>query len=148
MKRRMIGSLIVAAAVASGCASSKKQDQNAATPPQYPGMNQAAADAPSAPVLAAPPATYTPPPQQVTYAAPVSDQPVIPDGLADASEPYVAAPAVQHASGTRYTVRKGDSLWSIAQTRYGNGNRWKTIAAANPSIDPNRIQAGQTIVLP
>jgi 5'-nucleotidase len=45
-------------------------------------------------------------------------------------------------------VKRGDSLWSIAQTRYGNGNKWKTIAAANPNINPDRIQAGQTIVLP
>ena len=45
-------------------------------------------------------------------------------------------------------VKKGESLWSIAQARYGNGNKWKQIAAANPKMDPNRVQAGQTITLP
>ena len=149
MKRRMVASLLVASAVASGCASNKKPEPNASAPPQYPPMNQAAADVPAQPpVQSAPPATYTPPPQAVAYDTAIAQQPVIEDAAVDASEPYVLAPTARRASGTRYTIRKGESLWSIAQTRYGNGQKWKTIAAANPSIDPNRIQAGQTIVLP
>jgi 5'-nucleotidase len=52
------------------------------------------------------------------------------------------------ATGTKYTVKKGESLWTIAQAKYGNGNKWKAIAAANPKIDPNHVRAGQTIVLP
>jgi 5'-nucleotidase len=79
---------------------------------------------------------------------------VIDDALVDASGSYSPPPArpaprrTASSGGTRYKVKKGESLWSIAQARYGNGNKWKAIAAANPSIDPDRIQAGQTIVLP
>ena len=67
---------------------------------------------------------------------------MIGEAYVDASEPYVAAPEPgrRATSGTRYTVKKGESLWSIAQTRYGSGQKWKVIAAANPSIDPDRIR--------
>ena len=147
MKRWMIA--VVAGAVLAGCQSNRK-DESALTPPSsYPPMNQASLDVPTGPT--APPASYTPPPQPVVYDAPAAlEQPVIGEAYVDASEPYVAAPEPgrRATSGTRYTVKKGESLWSIAQTRYGSGQKWKTIAAANPDIDPDRIQAGQTIVLP
>jgi LysM repeat protein len=45
-------------------------------------------------------------------------------------------------------VQRGDTLWSIAARTYGNPRRWRAIAAANPSIDPSRIQPGQRLVLP
>ena len=155
MKRCMKGSLIVLAlTVAAGGCANKKKPENALTPPsQYPPMNQASLDVPATPATA-PPASYTPPPQPVVYDAPVAaEQPVIEEPLADAGETYspparTTARRASSTSGTRYRVKKGDSLWSIAQTRYGNGNKWKAIAAANPTINPDRIQAGQTIVLP
>ena len=59
-----------------------------------------------------------------------------------------ASVSAKSAGGTKSTIKKGESLWSIAQSHYGNGNKWKSIAAANPKLDPNKIQAGQTIVLP
>ena len=51
--------------------------------------------------------------------------------------------------GTR-TVRRGDTLWDIAQSVYGNPLRWKDLYEANRSIlsNPNRIYPGQTLVLP
>jgi nucleoid-associated protein YgaU len=45
-------------------------------------------------------------------------------------------------------VRRGDTLWSIAQRTYGDGKRWRDIAAANPGIEPTRLKVGQTLVLP
>ena len=56
-------------------------------------------------------------------------------------------PPAQPASRT-YTIRKGDTLWSIAQREYGDGQRWKDISAANPSADPKKLAVGQQITLP
>lgn len=49
-----------------------------------------------------------------------------------------------------YRVRSGDTLTSIAEERYGvSGPRTiAKIAAVNPGMDPDRIRAGETIMLP
>jgi len=49
---------------------------------------------------------------------------------------------------TRYTVQSGDNLWKIAQAHYGNGTHAAAIAAANPTINPDRLQVGITLILP
>jgi nucleoid-associated protein YgaU len=50
---------------------------------------------------------------------------------------------------TKFTVRKGDNLWKIAEAKLGFGAQWSCLAEANPSIvDANRIYAGQVLVLP
>lgn len=56
-------------------------------------------------------------------------------------------PPAQPAART-YTVRKGDTLWAIAQREYGSGQRWVDIAGANPSVDPKKLAIGQQIILP
>jgi 5'-nucleotidase len=73
------------------------------------------------------------------------------------SEP-IAAPAddiipnrggsTSSGSGKTYVVRKGDTLWAIAQKQYGDGKQYKKIVAANPNIKGDRVLAGQKIVLP
>jgi nucleoid-associated protein YgaU len=58
-----------------------------------------------------------------------------------------AAPA--SPSEPRVAVRKGDSLWKIAQKKLGFGGFWGCIAKANPVIrDANRIYAGQVLAVP
>ena len=54
------------------------------------------------------------------------------------------------ASGSNktYVVKKGDTLWAIAQKQYGDGKQYKKIVAANPNIKGDRVMAGQKIVLP
>lgn len=47
-----------------------------------------------------------------------------------------------------YTVKEGDTFASIAEEFYGEERAWFDIAQANPSIDPKRLQVGQTIALP
>ncbi|RYD51440.1 MAG: peptidoglycan-binding protein LysM [Sphingobacteriales bacterium] len=49
-----------------------------------------------------------------------------------------------------YEVKKGDTLWAIADKYYGNGAQYKAIVEANqPMIkDENEIYPGQTLRIP
>ena len=49
---------------------------------------------------------------------------------------------------TLYTVKKGDSLWAIANRLLGDGNRHKEIAQANGLSDPYIIQPNQILKVP
>lgn len=55
-------------------------------------------------------------------------------------------------SGKRtYTVKSGDSFYSIAKSQLGNASRWKELLALNNSIvngDPTSLRPGQRLVLP
>lgn len=51
-------------------------------------------------------------------------------------------------SGTNYTVKKGDSLWSIAVRAYGDGYKWIEIAKVNNLSHPNLIHPENTLSLP
>lgn len=43
-------------------------------------------------------------------------------------------------------VRKGETLWSISSRVYGDGSKWKDVAALNPHIrNPDVIFADDTI---
>ena len=53
--------------------------------------------------------------------------------------------------GQIYTVRPGDTLFSIATAAYGVANADEgvtAIEAANPGIDPADLQPGQQITIP
>lgn len=48
-----------------------------------------------------------------------------------------------------YTVKKGDTLHSIAHKYYGKGFFWRLIVRFNKDIkDPNLIYVGQRIYIP
>ena len=156
MKTKLTVTLLAGAMLAIGCNANKKTTT--------PSMHASALDV----APAAPAATYTPPPapQPVVYQAPADAQPVIADSVADASDTITPdAPPLKHVApqrvvshkaaiasstikGTKYTIKKGDSLWSIAKSHYGDGNKWKQIASANPKLNPNKVVAGTTITLP
>ena len=61
--------------------------------------------------------------------------------------PQAPPPAPPDAQAT-YTVRAGDTLGSIAQSRYGSATAWQAIASANPLVDPTRLRVGQTLRMP
>jgi nucleoid-associated protein YgaU len=72
--------------------------------------------------------------------------------------PHKIAPGAQIYIPTRYlasktalkiSVRKGDTLWKIAQTTFGRGALWPCIARANPFLrDANQIDVGQELIVP
>ena len=47
-----------------------------------------------------------------------------------------------------YLVREGDSLYRIAQSLWGEPERWPEIAAANDIMDPYLIREGETLRIP
>ncbi|MEI7706229.1 MAG: LysM peptidoglycan-binding domain-containing protein, partial [Deltaproteobacteria bacterium] len=44
------------------------------------------------------------------------------------------------AMGTSYVVKKGDTLYSIAKAKYGDGKQWTKIQSANPGVTPQNIK--------
>lgn len=46
---------------------------------------------------------------------------------------------------SHYTVKKGDTLWSIAKKCYGKGKLYPLIAKMNNIENPNRIYPGQIL---
>jgi len=52
------------------------------------------------------------------------------------------------ASNRACVVQKGDTLRSIARRELGDERRWKEIAKANPSVDPNKLSIGARLKLP
>lgn len=46
-----------------------------------------------------------------------------------------------------YTVVRGDTLWGIAASKLGDGNKYKQLAAINNISNPNLIYVGQVIKL-
>ena len=48
---------------------------------------------------------------------------------------------------TKYTVKKGDTLWSIAKKFLGDGNKYKEIQKAN-NLKDTVIQVGAVLNIP
>lgn len=63
--------------------------------------------------------------------------------------PAATQEAVPPAETVEYTVKAGDSLWTIAKDKLGNGQRYKEILELNPQItDVETIQIGTKLKLP
>jgi nucleoid-associated protein YgaU len=50
--------------------------------------------------------------------------------------------------GSSYTVKAGDTLWSIAETVYKDGFKWTEIAKANNLDENAQLTTGQVIKIP
>ena len=59
------------------------------------------------------------------------------------------APAAPSTAGERtHTVKKGETLWTIAQEYYGDSSKWKLIQKANDIKNPDKLEIGQVIKVP
>ena len=54
----------------------------------------------------------------------------------------------ENGDGETYTVQSGDTLYSIAEEVYGDGNRWAEIAEANGIDDQSGLTVGQELDIP
>lgn len=55
-----------------------------------------------------------------------------------------------NTSVKKHTVKKGDTLWAIAKSYYGNGNQYTKIYEANKNKikNPNQINVGWVLTIP
>ncbi len=49
---------------------------------------------------------------------------------------------------TSYLVKKGDTLWDLADKKLGDGSRWREIAKLNGVADPRKLQIGAKLKMP
>jgi 5'-nucleotidase / UDP-sugar diphosphatase len=118
-------------AVSSGC-----QDKTGGVP-----TGSSAMDVSPQPELSATPSYTAAPAQPVYDSAPVVASAVTPAYSSGSG-------ATSEMGGGRYVVKKGDTLYAIARTHYGDGKQWHKIAEANPGLSPSSLKVGQTITLP
>ncbi len=69
------------------------------------------------------------------------------DGIAKVDE-TLEAPKEDEA--TFHTVKKGDTLWAVAQAAYGDGSKYNDIFEANKPMlsHPDKIYPGQVLRIP
>lgn len=58
------------------------------------------------------------------------------------------APVAVQYSTSKYTVRQGDTLLTIAATQLGDASDWVLIAQVNGIRDPRNIKVGQVLIMP
>lgn len=124
------------------------------TPRAVAGARAAAGGPAAGPVRAPDQTATTEPPARMTPDVPVAEN------RADAAVNHGAGDPVRPggtAAGWIYTVRPGDTLWSIAAQQLGDPLRWRLIAAANLGraqpggatfADDHWIMPGWTLLLP
>jgi 5'-nucleotidase/UDP-sugar diphosphatase len=91
----------------------------------------------------------TPPTMSAVTQTPVAPQPVT---IEPAPASYTTTPSSATNSTAanigQYKIKKGDTLYGIARTTYGDGKQWQKIASANPGLSPTSLKVGQTITIP
>lgn len=102
---------------------------------------------PSSPRILPPERTATGmPTAPATPNAPLINPPSSPTGPALATTPAVTpAPGL---GTTKYTIKSGDTLSTIAGEFYRDTRKWSVIAKANPGVDPTKLKVGQVINVP
>ncbi len=72
-----------------------------------------------------------------------------PKGVVD--DGAVSTEQIQEAlnsTSKNYTVQEGETLWSIAEDKYGSGFEWYRIAEANKITDAANLEKGTALVIP
>ncbi len=62
--------------------------------------------------------------------------------------PQAIEKTMQEVSQNTYTVKDGDTLWSIAEEKLGSGFEWKQIADTNNISDPTNVNPGTKLTIP
>ncbi|WP_037420367.1 bifunctional UDP-sugar hydrolase/5'-nucleotidase [Sinorhizobium sp. CCBAU 05631] len=89
-------------------------------------------------------------------AAAAGTTPAEPAAETKPAESAAAAPAAQPSGGTasaaggpqKHVIARGDTLWDLAESFYGNGFEWKKIAAANGDPAPRALEIGRELEIP
>src|SRR5437879_1078957 len=79
----------------------------------------------------------------------LSVNPTISDANQNKAGSQIFLPAVSSRTATKVTVKKRDTVTSIAQAHFGHASCWSSIVQANPAIrDANLIFEGQVLLVP
>jgi len=132
-------SLAVAAVAAFALVGCKSQKTSSLGPTQVPPPDYFSPSDNNAPLASVAPAP-------VPFASEPTALTVGNNAPQDNFDLLPAAPGAQ--GGNSYTIRAGDTLWSIARRHYGNGQRYRDIIGANPGLNARSLRIGQTIVMP
>ena len=60
----------------------------------------------------------------------------------------LADPGGASANGINHTVKRGETLFSIAETYYGNGYEWVKLKEYNPWVEDDKLNVGEIIHVP
>jgi len=90
-------------------------------------------------------ATPTPAPTEAQTPAPTDVYVPTEEPTASEAPNTTEEPGATPVSGERYTVKKGDTMWAIAQ-EYGIS--LADLRAANPDVDPRTMRIGTVLVIP
>jgi nucleoid-associated protein YgaU len=100
------------------------------------------------PIEPAAPAAYQSPAIDNTGLIPTAPQAVTSDVSTTSTPMMSTTPDTQLAGDKTHTVRRGETLFSIAKSTYGSGRAWKKIVAANPGVSPSKLKVGQVLAMP
>lgn len=103
------------------------------------------------PGLAEIPGQELPPPPPMPPAPPVPPAPApapVPTPPPTPAPQPAPAPAPQAQEYIRYTVKYGDTLWSLARDFCKDPYMYKRIAAENNLKNPNKLISGTTLIIP
>ncbi len=148
MKSRMLSiATLSLLALALGACNNNKRTASADSSKNAPVVAPVP-PAPEASTLAMAPMP-APAPVPAMDVAPAPAPAPVPVAMAPAPSHKVARLARSYESGRKsYVVQKGDTLTKISRRFYGDASHVKAIALANHLSNPNKIRAGQKLVIP